>query len=171
MTRAPRRRNYITSTLRPDERLHAIGVFHPGIFVWPAICALLILLIGGILPSYCVRAFGVPEPIAFVFSLVFYAMAIIPIAQVLSVWLSTETAITSARVVLKKGVIAREAHEISIGKIETFTLDQSIIGRLLGFGTVKIIGTGGHCIEIAGLTDPLAFRDVLQDVIASNTTA
>ncbi len=71
---------------------------------------------------------------------------------------ATEVAITSKRIILKEGLISRSTVEINLGKVESVRVDQSLMGRLLGFGTLVISGTGMAAAPIQGIADPLAFR-------------
>src|ERR1700733_10660246 len=49
-----------------------------------------------------------------------------------------ELAVTTQRVVFKRGVIARETEEVRLTAIETIDLHQTTWGRLLGFGDVRV---------------------------------
>lgn len=72
--------------------------------------------------------------------------------------ISTELAITSKRVIAKVGFISRSTVELSHRKIESFNVDQSIYGRIFGFGTIVVCGTGGGKTPIPNIDDPLEFR-------------
>ena len=74
---------------------------------------------------------------------------------------STEIAVTSRRVIYKTGVVRRITSEISVEKIETVLVDQSIGGRIFNFGTVVIRGTGGGLEPVRNIDDPLTFRSKL----------
>jgi hypothetical protein len=43
-------------------------------------------------------------------------------------------------------------------KVEEINLDQSILGRILGYGTVRIQGTGVGELVLPPIDDPLEFR-------------
>jgi uncharacterized membrane protein YdbT with pleckstrin-like domain len=74
---------------------------------------------------------------------------------------TTEIAITSKRVIYKTGLIRRLTSEISADKIETVLVDQSVLGRVLNYGTVVIRGTGGGLEPIHTIARPLEFRSKL----------
>ena len=68
------------------------------------------------------------------------------IASFIEAWIarfSTELAVTTLRVIAKFGFIRRETIELNHVKVESFTIDQSVMGRILGYGTLTINGTGG----------------------------
>jgi uncharacterized membrane protein YdbT with pleckstrin-like domain len=71
---------------------------------------------------------------------------------------TTEFAITDRRVIYKTGLLRRHTLEMSRGRIESVDVDQSILGRILGYGTITVRGTGGGLEPIRNVADPLAFR-------------
>jgi uncharacterized membrane protein YdbT with pleckstrin-like domain len=71
---------------------------------------------------------------------------------------STELAVTDQRVIYKSGVFARHTLEMNRSKVESVDVDQSIFGRIFGYGTVVLRGTGGSFEPMDGISDPLTFR-------------
>ena len=71
---------------------------------------------------------------------------------------STELAVTDRRVIYKSGIFARHTLEMNRSKVESVDVDQSLLGRLLGFGTITVRGTGGSLEPIRMISDPLTFR-------------
>src|SRR6185295_9377364 len=55
----------------------------------------------------------------------------------------TEIAITDRRIIYKRGFINRHTEEMNMDKVASVDVDQTIFGRLLDYGTIHIIGTGG----------------------------
>ena len=66
---------------------------------------------------------------------------------------------TDRRVVYKTGLIRRHTIEMNMDKVESVNVDQSILGRIFGYGTVDIRGTGGGLEPLRNIRDPLAFRN------------
>ena len=56
---------------------------------------------------------------------------------------TTEIAVTNRRVIYKRGLISRHTAEMNMDKVASVEVDQSIFGRLWGYGSVRILGTGG----------------------------
>ena len=56
------------------------------------------------------------------------------------------------------GLISRRTLEMNLEKVETIKVDQGIFGRILGFGTVTVVGTGGTKEAFKWMAEPLAFR-------------
>jgi len=71
---------------------------------------------------------------------------------------ASEFAVTSKRVIIKVGVFSRRSIEILLTKVEAITVDQTLTGRLFGYGTITIIGTGGTHEPFHLIADPLEFR-------------
>ncbi|WP_457444549.1 PH domain-containing protein [Roseateles sp. P5_E4] len=71
---------------------------------------------------------------------------------------STELAVTTKRVIVKHGFIRRHTIEININKVESIQVNQSLMGRMLNFGTLVIAGTGASHAPIDGIAEPLVFR-------------
>ncbi|HEY7841202.1 MAG TPA: PH domain-containing protein, partial [Gammaproteobacteria bacterium] len=57
--------------------------------------------------------------------------------------------------IFKKGIISRKTEEMKLGSIETVEIDQGVIGRLLGFGTVRVTGRGISDVTFTGVDDPM----------------
>ncbi|MGE3779178.1 MAG: PH domain-containing protein [Pirellulaceae bacterium] len=62
------------------------------------------------------------------------------------------------RVVVKTGLVSRRTKEINFTRIESVNVDQSVLGRMLGYGTVAVQGTGGGIAPLAYVSDPLTLR-------------
>jgi uncharacterized membrane protein YdbT with pleckstrin-like domain len=75
---------------------------------------------------------------------------------------SSEFAITNRRVIMKVGLVARRTLEMNLSKIESVNVDQGIFARMLGYGTVTVIGTGGTKETFAHISDPTEFRRQFQ---------
>jgi len=71
---------------------------------------------------------------------------------------TTELAITNKRVIAKFGFISRNTMEISIQKVESIQVQQSLTGRMLDYGTLVVSGTGTSHAPIPSISDPMAFR-------------
>jgi membrane protein YdbS with pleckstrin-like domain len=80
---------------------------------------------------------------------------------------SSEFAVSNKRVLSKVGFIERESDETLLSKVEAIGVDQGIVGRLLGFGTVTITGTGGTEEMFNKISQPLEFRRQIQNQVVA----
>ena len=80
--------------------------------------------------------------------------------------LTSEFVITSKRIVIKQGLISRRTLELNLSKVESVNVDQSILGRILDYGTIIVIGTGGTREAFADIAAPLEFRKQFQQLCA-----
>jgi uncharacterized membrane protein YdbT with pleckstrin-like domain len=78
---------------------------------------------------------------------------------------TSEYAITNKRVLIKVGWIERKSLELLLDKVEGVLVDQTILGRILNFGSINIIGTGGTNDRFPFIPDPLSFRKNVQQQI------
>jgi len=77
---------------------------------------------------------------------------------------TSEFAITNKRVIIKVGLISRRTLEMNLNKIESVNVNQGILGRMLGYGTIVVIGTGGTKEPFAAISDPMTFRKKFQEL-------
>lgn len=82
---------------------------------------------------------------------------------------ATEMSVTTKRVVIKKGVGARVTYEMLLAKVESIGVEESIWGRMLGYGTVVVRGTGGTPEPFNRIAHPLEFRRRVEQQIEALT--
>jgi len=85
------------------------------------------------------------------------------IAPLIDRW-TDEFAITNKRVILKTGLIKRDTIELNLSKVESVNVNQSVLGRILGFGSITVIGTGGTQKILSNIKQPIKFRKKIQEL-------
>jgi uncharacterized membrane protein YdbT with pleckstrin-like domain len=146
---------YVEQVLQPGEKVTYATSLH-----WLVYLRAIVLMI---LAVACLIVAGiVPEPYV-VYGLMIAAGMFILIALVsgLSALIrrsTTELAVTDRRVIYKTGIFQRHSMEMNLSKVETVGVNQSILGRILGYGTIIVRGTGGSFEPVAFIGDPLSFR-------------
>ena len=74
----------------------------------------------------------------------------------------TELSVTNHRVIYKTGFIRRHTVEMNMDKVETVNVDQSILGRILSYGTIHVLGTGqGGINSLHGMGSPITVRNAI----------
>jgi uncharacterized membrane protein YdbT with pleckstrin-like domain len=151
---------YIDDILQPGEKVlystNAHWIFYlPAIVAWIVVLALLIVSATfAAIPSLVLAAWAGAAVIA-----------VVALYFTIKGWFhrfTTETDVTDRRVVHKTGFINRHTFEIALDKIASVDVDQSILGRLLNYGDVKIVGVGeGSTQPIDTIASPLAFRSAI----------
>jgi uncharacterized membrane protein YdbT with pleckstrin-like domain len=80
---------------------------------------------------------------------------------------ATEMAVTNKRVVVKTGLAGRRTVELLLPRIESIAVEEPAMGRVLGYGTVIVRGTGGTPEVFPQIARPLEFREQVQRQIAA----
>jgi uncharacterized membrane protein YdbT with pleckstrin-like domain len=78
---------------------------------------------------------------------------------------ATEMAVTNRRVVIKTGLASRKTVEMLLNKVETIEVSETASGRILGYGSIVVIGTGGTPEPFHKVAHPLEFRSQVQQQI------
>jgi len=76
----------------------------------------------------------------------------------------TEQGVTNKRVVFKTGIISRKSEEMKLASIETVEIDQGILGRILGYGNVKVTGRGESDVLFRLVDDPMAVKRAIESI-------
>ena len=149
---------YIDDILQPGEKVLYSTNAH-WIFYLPAIAAWLLALILLILSRSAITES--------VILLCLSASAVVAIAALYwsaKAWFhrwTTETDVTNMRVVHKTGFITRKTFEMSLDKVESVDVNQSILGRILNYGNVTVRGVGEGKETISTIASPLEFRNYI----------
>lgn len=96
----------------------------------------------------------------------FVAGLFILLNHMIVLW-TTEIVITEYRFVYKTGLIARDTQEVSLNKIEEITLQQSVWGRIFGYGRLVLRGTGVGVITLPNIDDPIDVRRTIEHAKAA----
>jgi uncharacterized membrane protein YdbT with pleckstrin-like domain len=149
---------YYTKVLQPDERVLVVGRLHWSIYTH----AVLILALA---IAVAVGAFWVPDVngqrAAWALAAGLGVVGLLALLRAAIRRHATEIVVTDRRVIFKRGILSRYTVEMNVSKIETVDVDQGLGGRLLGYGTVLIRGTGSGIEPLRRIGDPLAIRNAI----------
>jgi uncharacterized membrane protein YdbT with pleckstrin-like domain len=73
--------------------------------------------------------------------------------------------VTTRRVVIKTGLTSRKTIEMLLNKVESIEVNETTFGRILGYGAIVVIGTGGTTEPFHTIAHPLEFRSQVQQQI------
>jgi uncharacterized membrane protein YdbT with pleckstrin-like domain len=138
--------SFIDKSLLGDEKVIHRTKRHWIVFFWPAV--LLVLAVYGFSKGGGGAVWGV---------LLVFTSIITSIICWLERW-TAEFGVTNKRVLVKVGLIRRNSLEILLPKVEGVHVQQSILGRMLGYGTIIVNGTGGSKQPFHKIDGPMEFR-------------
>lgn len=176
---------YVQQSLGPDERLVHIGRFHWLFNLYAAMGILwglfiaIIILVGAVFVQINMGpdlTGGVPyraddswytmvvkiHPAVKIVALMMFVMGLLKFAHMMVIRATTEIAVTSNRIIYKRGLVARYVGEISIDRIEGVNVIQTVMGRLFNYGSVIIRGMGVGEVVLPPLADPIRFRRAIE---------
>ena len=81
---------------------------------------------------------------------------------------ATEVAVSNKRVLIKSGLFSRRSVEVLLPKVESIGVNETLVGRILGYGSVVVRGTGGTFETFDRIRQPNEFRREVQGQISGN---
>ncbi len=128
-------------------RLHWI------LFFWPVALAFFALFMGTQIGQ--LREVGI---ILFIFAAIWFAMT----------WVTyhfSSLTIKKMQIIFRTGMLVRQTVDISIAKIESIDIRQSVLGSILRYGSLVVTGTGGTRHMINFLAQPLTCRRYIEQLM------
>ena len=77
---------------------------------------------------------------------------------------TTELVLTDRRLIAKRGILSLETVEMNLTKVESLHVSQGLMGRLLNYGDVAVVGTGACLEPLRGVSRPLELRRMLNEL-------
>ncbi len=161
---------HIDRMLQPDEQVIHVAGLHWIVYVKGSFVTLTGALIGHY-GTFATRA-ALGDKVAEMVTkpLTYLSLAVIALGTLLLLvayirQISTDLVITSRRVIAKYGFIATTTFELIMTKVEGANIDQTVLGRMLGFGTVLVRGTGGGISPIDHVANPFRFHTYLMKAL------
>jgi uncharacterized membrane protein YdbT with pleckstrin-like domain len=151
--------SYVRNVLQPGEDIRHTASIH-WIVYWPG---LLILLAGIVVFIYGRNA----NPHGIFWSVIAAALVLIALVLLFRewfLWWTTEIAVTNRRIIYKTGFISRDTNEMHMDKVESVKVDQSILGRILNYGDVTVLGTGTGLETMRTIAAPIELRNHITGV-------
>ncbi len=159
--------SYVQSVLQPGERIIATGRLH-----WISYgSAILALVCGLVLVGLEYRYWPQHHRLIAATAILFGGLFVVLCMRAWFVCWITEIAVTDRRIIYKRGLIYRRTEEMNMDKVASVDVDQSILGRLLDYGTIRVIGVGGQAgrpdemhdgiEQLHRIAAPLALRNAI----------
>lgn len=146
---------YIEHNLMQGELISYRTRLHWIVFAFP----IFLIVIGFVFPlSMHSRTLN----IFVVVGMIFLSSGILLGAARFIAYKSSEFAVTNNRVLIKIGFIQRHSLELLLQKVEGIGVDQNLSGRIFGYGTIIVTGTGGTKEAFKDIENPLEFRRHVQ---------
>jgi len=149
---------YIDEILQPNERVLYSTNAH-WIYYLPAIAAWIVAIL-----LFVLSRTTETEGLILLWLSASVVAAIAALYWTAKAWFhlwTTETDVTNLRVVHKTGFIKRRTFEMSLDKVESVDVNQTIHGRILNYGDVTILGVGEGKETISTIASPLIFRNYI----------
>jgi len=80
---------------------------------------------------------------------------------------ATEMAVTNRRVLIKTGIASRRTLDLMLSRVGSIGVEESALGRMLGYGSVIVRGTGGAPESFLMIAHPQEFRRAVQEQIGA----
>ncbi len=148
--------SYVQTVLQPGERVIAIGKLHWVIYAGAIGLFLLAVLFGLVstaMPDY--------RNLLLIVAAIFLVLSFVLAAKEwFDQWI-TEIAVTNLRVIYKTGFIRRHTSEMNMEKVESVIVNQSLVGRVLGYGSIHIRGTGVGIERLNRIGNPIGLRNAI----------
>ncbi len=146
--------SYLKHVLQPDEQVRYVTNIH-----W------IIYLPGLIVLALAVAAFfaALPtEPTRPLWQILAALQVVLAVLMLSTAWFrrwTTEIAVTSKRIIYKRGFMRRRTIEMNMDKVESVDVAQSILGRILDYGTIIVRGVGVGIEPLSNIESPIDFRN------------
>ena len=150
---------YVRRVLQPGETVVYMTKLHWSIYWWAILLAIIAVILAGA-GSYTADNQNVSLALK-IAAILFVLLAVSSAFRKFIRRATTELAVTNQRVIYKTGLLARHTVEMNRSKVESISVDQTLLGRVLGYGTIIVRGTGSTMEPISDIDNPLAFRSHL----------
>ena len=143
--------SYIRKVLQPGEEVRYEAAIHWVTYLHGIAWVLAAFIVWMVTPASWRGGFVVNA-----INIVLVAGGVFFLARAWFNWWITEIAVTNRRVIYKRGFISRSTAEMHMDKIESVKIDQSILGRILDYGKVTVLGTGTGTESLGQIDEPIA---------------
>lgn len=139
--------SYIDQNLLPDEQIIYRTKKHYIIFIVPA-CWIIAAVFFLINANQFVLMFA---PVAAICALLTGSYQLLD-------YVTSEFAVTNKRIMMKEGFFFRHSNELRLATISNVTVNQSLLARILRYGTIIVSPFGSDTDTFSNIADPYQFQ-------------
>lgn len=143
--------NHMDDNLLPNEHVVYRTHLHWMIFWRPAL--LFVMAMGGVTTAL---------PYALVLANILVPAMGLDVLNRFILYLTSEVGVTDKRVLGKTGWLSGRSVDTLLSTLDGFAVNQSVVGRMLGYGTVVVTSTDGLRRSLPLIRDPIEFRRRVQ---------
>lgn len=165
--------NYVERNLVPGETLIYQTRHHWLVLLGPLLLSLVLGIPGVLLIAESVarkngRSFipvnaSVGPEVFAIIGAVLLAVGVAILGYGLTKRNATEMAVTNRRVLIKTGLGSRRTLDLMLSRVESIGVEETMLGRMLGYGSVIVRGTGGTPDPFVLIAHPQEFRRAVQE--------
>ena len=146
---------YIQKNLMDGEKVMYEARLHSIVYVKPILCVLAAIVVA-LIPS---------EDVSWPWRALLVAIvALLAFIWAVSIHGGKMYVVTTRRLIFKRGIVKRTSFELLLRKCEGIHIEQSVMGRLLNYGSV-IVTTGEASNRYDYIRNPLAFSSCINQQI------
>jgi uncharacterized membrane protein YdbT with pleckstrin-like domain len=142
--------------LQPNEQILKVGRLH-----WVVYHRAIFFFLAGLIVMWLESIYWKNEGVTVITGGVFAVLFLVTYIHGWFIRWTTELAVTDRRVIFKRGFINRHTEEMNMDKVASVEVDQSILGRILGYGTIAIMGAGQSIENLRNIADPIGLRNAI----------
>jgi len=173
---------YVEKNLMPNEKIMLKANLHWGVFISPVLVFIVLLILSCLLllPGLSSQSNLSNQPavasaagaasISLCCGVPLFLIGVLYLAWVAASYFTTEFAVTDQRIIAKTGLLRQHSLELMLGKVESIGVNQPLMGRILDYGSIVVVGTGGTKELFPFIANPMELRQKINTQIATMTS-
>lgn len=163
--------NFIEKTLEPGEQVVLKGRLHWSFnfrYSFWGIVLLLLSIVGAIYTSNLDGEQADNATVYYCICVIMAALGVLFVGYGYFIRSKTEFAVTNTRFIQKDGIFNIKMTEIPLFKVETVNFYQTIFDRMIGTGSIELVGSGGTTHKVDYLQQPFQVRNLITTLMKEN---
>jgi hypothetical protein len=160
--------------LSTDESVILQGRMHGAVVAMPAIGVVLACTAFGVLYAviqHLLSGMAGASTLSAIFLLPCFPLLFFGAAGTFMAWLArshTLITLTNRRLIINRGILSKTTVELMLRQIETVAIRLPLLGRIFGYGTLVVRGTGGGVFALQFIENPEQLYSKLQEVLQTS---